>query len=78
MANVLIRNVPDEVLNHLKELAKLHNRSLQQELREILERSAAIPSYDFAQRATEIRNRLAATGRTFSDTVELLREDRNV
>lgn len=36
MANVLIRDVPDEIINELKQMAKLHNRPLQQELREIL------------------------------------------
>ena len=34
MANVLIRNISDEILDKIKSLAKRHNRSLQQELRE--------------------------------------------
>jgi len=33
MANVLLRDIPEEVLNRLKDMAKAHNRSLQQELR---------------------------------------------
>ena len=36
MANVLIRNIPEEVLGRFKNMARSHKRSLQQELREVL------------------------------------------
>lgn len=77
MANVLIRDIPDEIVDDLKQMAKLHNRPLQQELREILVRSASQPYLDIARRATEIRHKLAGKHRTFTDSAELLREDRN-
>ena len=77
MANVLVRNIPDEIITDLKQMAKLHNRPLQQELREILVRSASQPSRDIARQAAEIRRRLAGKHRTFSDSAELLREDRD-
>jgi plasmid stability protein len=76
MANVLVRNVPDEVIEELKHLAKLHNHPLQQELRQILVSSARQPHADVAQRAGEIRRKLARKKREYSDSVELLREDR--
>jgi antitoxin FitA len=77
MANVLIRDIPDEVVNDLKQMAKLHNRPLQQELREILVRTASQPYRDVARQAAEIRLRLAGQHRTFSDSAEMLREDRD-
>jgi plasmid stability protein len=77
MANVLIRDIPDEIVNDLKRMAKLHNRPLQQELREILVRTASQPCLDIARQATEIRLKLTAKNQSFTDSVELLREDRN-
>lgn len=76
MANVLVRDIPDEVLDDLKQMAKLHNRPLQQELREILIRTASQPYRDVARQAAEIRRNLAGKHRIFSDSAELLREDR--
>ena len=77
MANVLIRDIPDEIVNDLKQMAKLHNRPLQQELREILVRTASQPYLDIVSQATEIRLKLIAKHQSFTDSVELLREDRN-
>ncbi len=76
MANVLIRNIPEEVVNELKQRAKYHNRPLQQELRNILVETARRPYEDIAQRAAEIKLKLAGKGRSFTDSAELLREDR--
>lgn len=76
MANVLIRDIPDEVVNELKQMAKLHNRPLQQELREILVKTAGQPYGDVARQAAEIRRKLAGKRRTFTDSAELLREER--
>jgi plasmid stability protein len=77
MANVLIRNIPDEVVKELKQRAKSHNRSLQQELTDILLKTASQPYGDIAQRAAEIRLKLAGECRTFTDNAALLREDRS-
>jgi plasmid stability protein len=78
MSDILVRDVPDEVVSALKERAARNGRSLQREVMLILEgstkeearRRAALAAAD------EIRNRLAASGRTFGDSVEDLREDR--
>lgn len=74
MANLLVRNLPDDVVEELKRRARHHNRPLQQEVSEILIRHAQRP--DVAQKAAEIRDRLGAKGIDFSDSAEMLREDR--
>ena len=75
MANVLVRNVPDDVIEQLKEQAKRHNRPLQQELRQILVGSARQPQADVARRAAEIRRKLARKRKDYADSAELLRKD---
>jgi plasmid stability protein len=37
MATITVRNVPPKVVQSLKALAKRHNRSMEQEVRELLE-----------------------------------------
>ena len=77
MPDVLIRNVPEATLTALKQRAGRGHRSLQQELLGILRAAAeeqASPTP--AEIAATIRARLAASGRTFSDSTPMLREDR--
>jgi plasmid stability protein len=76
MANVLIRDVPDEVVNQFKSIAKKHNRSLQQELKAVLENTVSRSSSDIFRKAAEIRKRLRKKNILFSDSVQLLRKDR--
>lgn len=76
MPNILVRNLPEDVVEELKRRARRHNRPLQQEVSDILTRSARRPP-DIAQTADAIRRRLAAKGIEFSDSVDLLREDRS-
>lgn len=76
MANILIRNVSDEVLNMIKNVAKRRNRSLQQELREALEIMANQSSPDIFRKATELKEKLRKKSVRFTDSAELLREDR--
>ena len=76
MADVLIRNVSDEVLDKLKALAKDHNRSLQQELKKILEEFVVFSPADIMIKATKIRKKLEKKKRKFSNSTDLLRKDR--
>ncbi len=76
MANVFIRNVPDEVLKVIKNVAKRRNRSLQQELREGLETIASLSSPDLFQKATQLKEKLRKKSIRFTDSAKLLREDR--
>lgn len=77
MGNILVRNLPDDVVDMLKHRARRHNRPLQQEVSDILVRAARQPQIDIARRAAEIRQKLASKGIEFSDSAELLREDRS-
>jgi len=75
--NVLIRDIPAETLAALKDRARQHRRSLQQELAALLEQAAkqsSQPSPD--EIGAAIRTRLARTGRVFTDSTPLIREDR--
>ena len=77
MADLLIRGVPEPVVRSLKQRAARHRRSLQKELVTILEEAAEESAgWSPAQVAAAIRNHLARTGRTFSDSARLIREDR--
>jgi plasmid stability protein len=76
MANVLLRNIPEEVLNKFKDMAKTHNRSLQQELRVVLENTAGQTLPDIFQKASELRKELRKKAIRFTDSAKLLREDR--
>ena len=77
MAQLLVRNIEPEIINRLKQRAKRHHRSLQGEAKLILEDAAQKVSMEEAGAiAGKWRKRLAATGRKFSDSAELIREDR--
>ncbi len=81
MARILIRNLDDAVVERLKARARGNSRSLEAEVRHILEQSAKVnmaTKVDMAtarQHVMEIRKKLE--GRRFPDTVELIREDRD-
>jgi plasmid stability protein len=74
VAQVLIRELDGVVIGRLKERARQHGRSLEAELRLILEQAAAADLGDARRLAARIRRRLA--GRTHSDSAALLAEDR--
>lgn len=75
MAQVLVRDLDPETLEHLKNRAKLHGRSLQGELKMILESAAVFSMNEARQTSERWRQRLA--GRVTSDSGDLLREDRD-
>ncbi len=74
MPNILIRDVPQKTIDQLKARAKQHNRSLQGEVKHLVEETVKTTGEAALQHARKIR---ASFGRkTFSDSAELLREDR--
>ena len=77
MANLLIRNVSEDIVSRLKDRAKKRNRSLQQELHSILVATAIQSSEDLLKQSSRIRAKLRKKGVTFSDSAELLRQDRS-
>ena len=75
MAQVLVRDLDAKVVARLKERARQHGRSLQKETKAILEDAARQGSMAEARAAAaRVRRRLA--GRTFSESAERVREDR--
>jgi len=75
MAQVLVRDLDADVVERLKDRARRHDRSLQKEAKAILEDAASRYTMEEAREAANrVRRRLA--GRTFSDSAELIREDR--
>lgn len=76
MAQVLVRQLSDQVVNRLKKRAKEHGRSLQAEVKTILEE--AVPDYEQAwKRIQMLRDKLKRSGKAFSDSADLIREDRD-
>lgn len=76
MPTVVISDLPAPLLDRLRERALTQGRSLEAEAKFILETALQQPTEDVWAEVDEIHNELAASGRTFCDSVELLREDR--
>lgn len=74
MPQLLIRNLEELTIAVLKERARCHNRSLQGEVKLILEEAAARPDETPSTIAERWQGYFA--GRLFSDSTGLLREDR--
>ena len=74
MAQVLVRDLNADVVARLKARAKRHGRSLQTELKEILERASRQSDIDSRALAKRIRRQLG--GRAHSDSTDLLAQDR--
>lgn len=85
MITLTIRNLDEETVEKLKVRARANNRSLQGELKEILERSVeerGVPVFNkqvIAESAARIREHIRQTHPNVrhSDSVELLRKDRD-
>jgi antitoxin FitA len=69
MAQILIRNLDDNVVAKLKKRAGLHGRSLEAEVRLLLTNSV---QFDI----NAIRELRKSLGTTFDDSTKLIREDR--
>jgi plasmid stability protein len=76
MPNVLVRNVPKKTLDTLRKRAAARQRSLQQELRLLLDREAQWASIDYVAQARRIRERIAKYAPRQTDSAVLIREDR--
>lgn len=76
--NLSIRNVPEEIAERLRERAKANHRSLQGELRAVIEEAVAGPARPNHLRevATEIRN-LGLPHTKRNESTQMIREDRD-
>jgi plasmid stability protein len=77
MASLLIPDVEESTLSRLRERAAAHRRTLEAEAKAMLEELLQAPPAPIWERVNAFRNRLAASGRSFGDSAELLREDRD-
>ena len=75
MAQVIVRNLDDGVVERLKERAALHRNSLEQELREILTEVSRSRGGAIAEEAARVRA-MTPSGE-LPDPVVLIREDRD-
>jgi plasmid stability protein len=77
MASLVIPNLDETLLARLRERALGHGRTPEVEARVILQEALhPVPANAWAE-VNAIRERLAASGRSFGDSAELLREDRD-
>jgi antitoxin FitA len=77
MSQLLIPDVAESLLQQLQQRAASHGRSVEAEARGILEDALRKDADQIWAEVDAIRERLAASGRTFSDSTELIREDRD-
>jgi antitoxin FitA-like protein len=76
MSSILVRGLNPKTVRRLKERARHNRRSLQEEVQAILERAAGMLTMNEARWLSE-RWRQRLCGRSFSDSVRLIREDRD-
>jgi len=76
MSSILVRDLDDNIVGKLKTIAKNHGRSLQGEVKAIL--TDAISFLSMEEAASVVAGwRKKLKGRQFSDSANLIREDRD-
>jgi plasmid stability protein len=75
MAQLLVRDVPDEIASALKKRAARNGRSTEAEHRAILEENLKPGREDFWEKAAKLREELR--GRKLTNSTELLRQIRD-
>jgi hypothetical protein len=80
MAQLLVRNIDDHVVERLKATAAKHHRSLEAEVRCVLQEHTqhSQTSDNYLERLATLRAAILTEngGKPFSDSAELIREDR--
>ena len=77
MSQLLVRNLHEDVVENLKQRARANHRSLQAEVALILENAAKVQPANFWNNTNKLREQLAQSKQLFSDSAELVREDRD-
>jgi plasmid stability protein len=77
MSALIILDVEENVLVRLRERAIAHGRTPEVEAKRILIDALQPPAHSAWAQVETIRQRLAESGRMFSDSADLLREDRD-
>jgi antitoxin FitA len=76
MSELLIPDIDPVKLTLLRQKATEHGRSLEEEAKDILEQAAEGAASSIWDEVDALRQRLASSGREFSDSAEILHEDR--
>lgn len=76
MPDLLIRNVPERVMERLKQQAERNGRSVQKEALDILESGTQLTMAEWMESTREFHERLKAEG-FVGDSTPLIREDRD-
>lgn len=76
MGKLVLTGIAEQIVHELEERATRHGRTPEEEAKAILSETLQPRDASWAE-VDAIHTRLAATGRTFSDNAELLREDRD-
>ena len=74
MPELLVRNLDEATIKRLKALAKQHGRSLQGQVRLVLEEAATLPMGEVSSLLEKWQRHLAR--RRFSDSAKIIRKDR--
>ncbi len=74
MANLLIRDLDEQVLSHLKQAARAHGRSLQAEIHDALQRASTRSMAETRRLSAKWLKRLRRS--VHSDSTRLIREAR--
>jgi hypothetical protein len=75
LPDIFVRNISKKTIDQLKARAKRHNRSLQEEVKHLIEITVKVTGESALIRARKIRASFGT--KTFSDSAGLLREDRS-
>ncbi len=75
MASLVLKDMNEGILDHLRQRAKGHGRTPEEEAKAIL--AEAMECKDAWAEVDAIYSRLEASGGDFCDSAELLREDRD-
>lgn len=76
MAQVLVRNLDEKTVAQLKRRAAENGRSLQAELKLLLEQAVRPDGMDTWRSVKQFRAKMKKSRRTFTDSATLIREDR--
>lgn len=74
MPDLLIRGLSEQTIRRLRDRARRNGRSLQSEAKRVLENVAGPSLAEIVETGRQLRKQL---GRTFSDSADLIREDRD-
>jgi len=77
MSQLTLRDIDESLMSRLKQRAAAHGQTIEAEAKTILAQMLGHAEDDVWARVDAIHARMTASGRTFSDSAELLREDRD-